>query len=52
MSVLIEGLDVFNDFLVISERENGLTRLNVMNLKDQNAILFKNSQSKKINLMR
>lgn len=34
-SVLIEGLDVFNDFLVISERENGLTRLNVMNLKDQ-----------------
>ena len=33
-NVLIEGLDVFNDFLVISERENGLTNLNVMNLKN------------------
>lgn len=34
-NVLIEGLDVFKDFLVISERENGLTKLNVKNLKDQ-----------------
>ena len=34
-NVLIEGLDIFKDFLVISERENGLTKLNVKNLKDQ-----------------
>ena len=36
-NVLIEGLDVFNDFLVISERENGLTNLNVMNLKNDSS---------------
>ena len=34
---MIEGLDVFNDFLVISERENGLTNLNVMNLKNNSS---------------
>ena len=31
--VLIEGLDVFNDFLVISQRDRGLLQLFVMNLK-------------------
>jgi len=31
--VLIEGLDVFNDFLVISQRDRGLIQLFVMNLK-------------------
>ncbi len=36
-NVLIEGLDVFNDFLVISERENGLTNLNVMNLENDSS---------------
>ena len=33
--VLIEGLDVFNDFLVVSERENGLIQLQVRNLKEK-----------------
>jgi len=33
--VLVEGLDVFKNFLVVSERKNGLTQLKVMNLKDR-----------------
>ena len=33
--VLIEGLDVFNDFLVVSERKNGLIQLQVRNLKEK-----------------
>ncbi|MHC8948332.1 S9 family peptidase [Sphingobacterium hungaricum] len=32
--VLIEGLDEFKDYLVISERKNGLTQLAVRNLSD------------------
>lgn len=32
--VLIEGLDEFENYLVISERKNGLTNLAVRNLKD------------------
>lgn len=33
--VLIEGIDEFANFLVISERKNGLTNLAIRNLKDQ-----------------
>ena len=29
--VLIEGIDIFKDFLVLSERFNGLNRINVLN---------------------
>jgi len=31
--VLLEGVDEFKDFLVISERKNGLTQLSIRNLK-------------------
>lgn len=33
--VLIQGLDEFKDFLVVSERKNGLTNLSILNLKDK-----------------
>jgi oligopeptidase B len=33
-SVLLEGFEVFNDYLVVDERMNGLTRLRVMNTRD------------------
>ncbi|GEP93869.1 S9 family peptidase [Chitinophaga cymbidii] len=29
--VLLQGIDVFNDYLVLSERKNGLTQIRVMN---------------------
>lgn len=32
--VLLEGVDEFKDFLVVSERKNGLTQLNIRNLKN------------------
>lgn len=32
--VLVQEIDEFKDFLVISERKNGLTNLSVLNLKD------------------
>lgn len=32
---LIEGLDIFNGFLVVDERNNGLTRFRVINLNNQ-----------------
>ncbi len=32
---LIEGLDIFNGFLVVDERNNGLTRFRVINLTNQ-----------------
>ena len=33
-NVLLEGVEVFNDFLVITERENGQRRFNVISNKD------------------
>lgn len=33
--VLVQGIDEFKDFLVISERKNGLTNLSILNLKDK-----------------
>lgn len=33
--VLIQGVDEFKDFLVISERKNGLSNLSILNLKDK-----------------
>ena len=35
--VLIEGIDVFDDFLVITEREKGLLKLKVIDLKSSKA---------------
>jgi oligopeptidase B len=35
--VLLEGVDEFKDFLVISERKNGLTQLSIRNLKTDEA---------------
>ncbi|WP_240768661.1 S9 family peptidase [Olivibacter sp. XZL3] len=35
--VLLEGVDEFKDFLVVSERKNGLTQLNIRNLKSGDA---------------
>ncbi|WP_225555141.1 S9 family peptidase [Sphingobacterium bovistauri] len=32
--VLVQGLDEFKEFLVVSERKNGLTNLSIRNLKD------------------
>jgi oligopeptidase B len=36
-SVYIEGMDVFADYLVIFERENGLRNIRVMNLKNNSS---------------
>jgi len=36
-SVYVEGMDVFADYLVIYERENGLRNIRVMNLKDNSS---------------
>jgi len=33
--VLIQGIDEFKDFIVVSERKNGLTNLSIVNLKDK-----------------
>jgi len=33
-SILLEGVEVFNDFMVITERENGQRRFNVISNKD------------------
>ena len=33
--VLVQGIDEFKDFVVISERKNGLTNLSILNLKDK-----------------
>ncbi|QEH41060.1 S9 family peptidase [Chitinophaga sp. XS-30] len=33
--VLLQGIDVFNDYLVLSERKNGLTQIRVMNTGTQ-----------------
>lgn len=33
--VLLQGIDVFNDYLVLSERKNGLTQIRVMNTSTQ-----------------
>ena len=33
-NVLLEGVEVFNDFFVITERENGQRRFNVISNKD------------------
>lgn len=33
--VLVQDVDEFKDFLVISERKNGLTNLSILNLKDK-----------------
>jgi oligopeptidase B len=35
--VLLEGVDEFKDFLVVSERKNGLTQLSIRNLKADEA---------------
>lgn len=35
--VLLEGVEEFKDFIVVSEREKGLTRLNVRDLRSGNA---------------
>jgi oligopeptidase B len=34
-NVLLEGLDVFKDYYVLSERENGLVRFRVFSMKDK-----------------
>jgi oligopeptidase B len=34
-NVLLEGVDVFKDYYVLSERENGLVRFRVFNLRDK-----------------
>ncbi len=36
-NILTEGIDLFSDFMVISERKEGLTQLKVINLKDNNS---------------
>lgn len=33
--VLVQGVDEFKDYLVISERKNGLSNLSILNLKDK-----------------
>ena len=33
--VLLQGVEVFNDYLAVSERKNGLRQLRIMNLKDK-----------------
>ncbi|MCT4581204.1 MAG: S9 family peptidase [Flavobacteriales bacterium] len=35
--ILIENIDVFNDFMVISERKDGLAQLKVINLKTEDS---------------
>lgn len=35
--VLVQGVDEFKDFIVVSERKNGLTNLSVLNLKDKSS---------------
>jgi len=35
--VLVQGVDEFKDFVVVSERKNGLTNLSVLNLEDKSS---------------
>ena len=39
-NVLLEGVEVFNDFLVITERENGQRRFNVMSNKNSQSYII------------
>jgi oligopeptidase B len=43
--VLVEGLDVFNDFMVVQERFNGLTRFNILNNKRETHLMGMEEES-------
>lgn len=43
--VLVEGLDVFNDFVVVQERFNGLGRFNILNSKGESHLMSMEEES-------